>query len=78
MRSDSLKNVRTWTSRAIWIRKLLEQTAAECIKNALLIDNRISLYVQGSLTFYFPSEYTSSLPQPAFLALAPLINLTIR
>jgi hypothetical protein len=49
MRGDSLENIRARAPRALRIRKLLEQTTAQRIHDALFIPIRVSLSVQTCL-----------------------------
>jgi hypothetical protein len=49
VRRDPFKNIRTRAARSVRIRELLEQTAAQCIQDALFISRRVSLRFQTCL-----------------------------
>ena len=48
-RRDSLEHIWARTPRTLRIRKLFEQTSAQCIQDAPFLSRRISLYVQTCL-----------------------------
>jgi hypothetical protein len=61
MRCNFLENIGARAPSTVWIRELLEQTAAQCIQDALFISLRVSLSVQTCLLLQTLSPFSEKI-----------------